>query len=442
MKRVLLVNPHGTEQSGFSNPPLGLLYLAGTLLREGHEVRLSDGCVDGPGALAQALREFRPDIVGVTCLTPARGRALEAARQAKEFNPGVVTVLGGVHPTIMHAQIMEHYPFVDVAVIGEGERALAELAAGKTLRDIPGIVFREGGAAVKTDQRVHEKDLDRIPFPAWGLVDLRRYPARGQGVENGVDLSREPRVSVIFSRGCSGHCDFCSTWWIWRGWRRRSPGNMADELELLYREKGVRHFCFADDSFTVDRDGVIGLCAEIKRRGLKIAFHATARTDSVDAEMLAALKEAGCYNIAFGIETASPALLEAMGKANTVEASELAIALCKAAGIRVTALMIAGSVGETWETIRESAAFLRRTRPDEVGSVGGLWVLPGTKLYRDCVARGLMNDDFWLGPEPYLLYTAEHSRGELGRMRRRVASYDTLLYRIFSRLKRLARWNA
>lgn len=442
MKRVLLINPPGTEQGGYSNPPLGLLYLAGTLKKNGFEVRLVDGCVDGPGALPAALAEFRPDIAGVTCLTPGRHKALAAVSQVKNFDAGILTALGGVHPTIMPEQVMRHYPSVDISVLGEGENALLEIASGKPLGDITGIVYRRGAEIVKTAARVQEKELDKLPFPAWDLVDLKKYPARGKGMANGVDLAREPRVSVIFSRGCCGHCDFCSTWWIWRGWRRRSAANMADEMELLYRDFGIRHFCFADDSMTVDREGVIALCDEITGRNMKIAFSATTRTDRVDASLLSKMKAAGCYNIAFGIETASAGLLGKMGKENTVAASERAIALCRAAGIRITALIIAGNVGETRETIRETVSFLRRTRPDEVGCVGGLWILPGTKLYRDCAVRGIINDDFWLGAEPYMLYTAEHSAEELKRLQRQVTNYDTLLYKVVSRLKRTVRWTA
>ncbi|MHB8910147.1 MAG: B12-binding domain-containing radical SAM protein [Syntrophales bacterium] len=442
MKRVLLINPPDTEQGGYSNPPLGLLYLAGTLRKGGFEVRVVDGCMEGSEALARTLAEFRPDMAGVTCLTPERNKALAATRQVKDFDANILTVLGGVHPTIMHEQVMRHYPFVDFAVIGEGENTLLEIAMGEPPAKIAGIVYRHGGEVLKTAARVPEKNLDNIPFPAWGLVDLKKYPARGAGMVNGIDLAREPRVSVIFSRGCSGHCDFCSTWWIWHGWRRRSAANMADEMELLYGDFGIRHFCFADDSMTVEREGVIALCDEIISRRMKIAFHATTRTDCVDAEMLARMKAAGCYNIAFGIETSSPELLAKMGKENTVAASERAIVLCRQAGIKATALLIAGGVGETWKTIDETAVFLRRTRPDEVGCVGGLWILPGTKLYRECADRGIINDDFWLGDKPYMVYTAEHSLEGLMRMRRRVTNYDTCLSKAVSSLKRTFGWTA
>lgn len=440
MKRILLINPPGTEQSGYSNPPLGLLYLAGGLLRSGFDVKVVDGCVEGWGAIEQALAEFRPEIAGITCLTPERKKALEAARLVKNINKNILTVLGGAHPTIMHSQIMQSYPFVDCVVIGEGEETLLEIAQGKPFSDITGLAYRKDGQVLVTAQRKYAGNLDDIAFPAWHLVDYKRYPARGAGVFNGVDLAKEPRVSVIFSRGCSGHCDFCSTWWIWRGWRHRSPRNMADELELLYKDFGVRHFCFADDSMTVDRAAVMALCDEIVARGLKIAFHVTTRTDCVDEVLISKLKAAGCYNIAFGIETASPVLLAKMGKDNSVEASERAILMCRKAGVKVTALIIAGNVGETEETISETAAFLRRTCPEEVGCVGGLWILPGTKLYRDCVARGIISDSFWLGEDPYMIYTAEHSIETLAHMRARLANYRSLAQRIISRLKGAIVW--
>jgi radical SAM superfamily enzyme YgiQ (UPF0313 family) len=198
---------------------------------------------------------------------------------------------------------------------------------------------------------------------------------------------------------------------------------MADELELLYRDFGIRHFCFADDAMTVNRQATIELCDEIIARGLTIAFHVTTRTDCVDEVMLRKLKEAGCYKIAFGIETGSPLLLDKMGKANDIETSEKAIRLAKEAGIEVTALMIVGSVGETWDTIKQSVAFLKKTRPDEVGCAGGLWIFPGTKLFRDAKKQGYIDDDFWLTDEPYKTYTAEYSLAELSNMEQQLYHY-------------------
>jgi radical SAM superfamily enzyme YgiQ (UPF0313 family) len=423
VRRILLVNPHETEQLGFSNPPLGLLYIAGMLLRHDFEVCLVDGCLDGREAIQRAIREFRPDLVGVTCLTPGRKKALEVGRMAKEIHPGTKVLFGGAHPTIMYSQMMTHYREIDYIALGEGEHTCLEVAQGIPPSEIRGLVYRDhAGKIVRNSQRPHVENLDSLPFPAWHLIDLKRYPPRNDGYVlrvNGVNLEKEPRISVIFSRGCKGHCSFCSTWWIWRGWRHRSPENMTDELELLYTNFGIRHFCFSDDAMTVDQKAAESLCNEIVRRGMKIAFHITTRTDCVDAVLLEKLKKAGCYSIAYGMETASPKLLSLMNKENDAQTARHAIRLTKDTGISVTALFIVGNVGETDETIEETIRFIRDTKPDIVGATGSLWIFPGTALYQKCKQAGFIDDEFWLSDEPYKIYTLEHSLDQLNRYHRR-----------------------
>jgi len=201
MRRVLLVNPHDTAQTGYTNPPLGLLYLAGSLLQAGFEVEIVDGCREGRRAIEDALARFRPDVVGTVCLTPARKKAIEVARIAKAFDPGIQVVLGGAHATIMYQQLLENYPEVDFIVLGEGERSMVEIVRGDAPDGIAGIAYRDGVEVRKTAPRPQVENLDDIPFPAWHLCDLHRYEPRGEGVFRGIDLAREPRVSVVFSRG-------------------------------------------------------------------------------------------------------------------------------------------------------------------------------------------------------------------------------------------------
>lgn len=424
MKKILLVNPHDTAQTGFTNPPLGLLYLAGTLLTHNFNVRVVDGCLDGKDAIELAIKEYQPHIVGITCLTPGRKKVLKIAEYCKAVAPKTTVVIGGVHPTIMYKQLLENYSCIDYIILGEGEQTLLELAKGFEPHEIDGLAFVRDGRVVKTSTRQLADNLDEIPFPAWHLIDLHRYPPIGDQIFRGIDLRREPRVSVIFSRGCTGHCDFCSTWWIWRGWRRRSAKNMVDELELLYKDHNIRHFCFADDALTVDREATINLCDEIISRGLNIAFHVTTRSDCVDEIMLSKLSAAGCYNIAYGIETGSPQLLAKMNKQNDILFNERAIHLTKQAGILTTALIIVGSVGETTETIKETVEFLNRTKPDIVGCAGALWVFPGTKLYQICKKKGFIDDSYWLGDEPYKIYDLEWKQSALREMEQIIYNHD------------------
>jgi anaerobic magnesium-protoporphyrin IX monomethyl ester cyclase len=424
MVKILLINPPESEQSGFTNPPLGLLYIAGTLLSQGFDVNVLDCCLEGREAISKAIEKLHPNIVGITCLTPARKKSLEVAKIVKDCDSTIKVVMGGVHPTIMYEQLLENYPFVDYVVIGEGEITFLELAQGKELSQISGLAFRDGYRVIKTTPRKYIENLDEISFPAWHLVDLKKYPSCGKGIVHGIDLAKEPRISVIFSRGCKGHCDFCSSWWVWRGWRHRSPKNMVDELELLNKKYGIHHFNFADDALTIDMNATIELCDEIIRRKLKIVFLVTTRTDCVNEKVLRKLKEAGCYQVAYGVETGSPILLTKMGKENEVEEAKRAIRLTKKAGLKAIALMIVGNVGETEQTIRESVNFLRQTNPDEIGCIGGLLILPGTKLYKECKAKCFINDDFWLSDEPYKVYTLEHSSKELEIMQKKITVYS------------------
>lgn len=404
--RVLLINPPETEQVTFNNPPLALLYLAGTLKKNGIKVNVIDGFFCGWKGVEREIKTFKPTIVGVPCLTPFRHKSYRVAQIAKKIDPEILVVFGGVHATIMHVQLLENYPFIDVVVRGEGEQVILKIAQGKNFSRLKGIAYRKNGQVKVNQPQKYVKNLDRIPFPAWEMLDLSKYPPLAPGINehNGINLIKEPRISVVFSRGCVGSCTFCSTWWIWRGWRCRSSKNMADEIELLYKKHGVRHFCFADDCMTVDSKKVIDLCDEIIQRKLKIAFSVTTRTDVVNPKVLKKLKEAGCYSINYGIESASPKILKLMNKKNTVKNSEKAIALTQKAGIKVLALMMTGNVGDNFQTVNQSIRFLQKTKPEFVGTVGGVWVFPGTKIYSELKNKGKMSDDFWLTKKPMGVY--------------------------------------
>lgn len=434
--KVLLINPHETGQSGFTSPPPGLLYLAGNLIRNSIDVDFVDGCLNGLPAIINAINEYRPDMVGISCLTLFRNKSIEVAQLVKKINPEIQVTFGGAHASIMYEQLLTTFSCIDFIVIGEGEQTFLELVQGCDIETIDGLAYLKEGKVVTNRPRMYVENLDDLPFPAWHLIDFTKYPALGKGLKNGIRLAKTPRVPVVFSRGCKGRCDFCSSWWIWKKWRHRSPGNMADELEMLCHRYGVRHFCFVDDAMTVDRQAIIDLCDEIITRKLEIVFHITTRTDCVDEVMLKKLKQAGCYQIAYGVETGSPELLKNILKENTVEVSERAIRLTKAAGIHATALIMVGNIGETSETITDTLNLLKRSQPDDIGSGVGLYIMPGTKLYQECKRMGIIDDDFWLSNEPFRIYTEEHSLEELSRMIRVVANYRPTSKKITVAVKR------
>lgn len=451
--RVLLINPPEIEYTGFNNPPLALLYLAGTLKNSGVKVKVLDGFFCGWKGIKNEIKMFKPTIVGTTCLTVYRFSSYKILEIAKMVNPQILTILGGVHATMMHTQIIENYPFVDAVVRGEGEQTLLKIAQGKSLEKTEGVTCRRDNKFIVNKPQQYVKNLDRIPFPAWEMVDLTKYAPLPAFVNehNGIDFRKTPRIPIIFSRGCPGQCNFCSTWMLWRGWRGRSGKNMADEIELLYKKFGMKHFIFCDDCMTVNIKETIIFCDEIIKRNLKIAFNVQTRTDTVNAAVLEKLKQAGCYCVSYGIESGSSKILKIMDKSNTLANSVKAITLTKKIGIKVSAQMITGALGETLQTLNQSIRFLQKTNPEFVVTLGGLWVYPGTKIYHYLKTKGKINDDYWLKPNPPMVFRSHFSERQIRYFRINMERnklinphkkvWNSLSFLIFFYLEKLTRKN-
>jgi len=323
--------------------------------------------------------------------------------------PNSKIVLGNVHPTIMWKQMMESYKEIDFIIRGEGEETLFELVMGYQLSDIRSLVWRTNKKIIENKIRPMIKNLNSLPFPAWDLVNPINYPSRGQGLVNGINLSKEVRFPLIFSRGCMGTCTFCSSWLIWKGYRYRSGILVADEIEMLNKTYGAKHFVFQDDTLTGNRDEIIMFCKEILKRNLKIAIFGTTRVDKVDLQMLRVMKQAGFYELSFGIESGSPNMLLHINKRTDIDKIKHAIRITKKAGIKTCALMMFGLPRETTKDRILSKKLLDSIKPDEIGSVGAVWILPGTALYEQAKNAGLMKDSFWLSKKKYYIY-----RGGIG----------------------------
>lgn len=427
-KRILLVNPPETEQGGYTPSPLGLLYLAAYLRKNEPRVVTSvvDGAIESEEEVARRLKGFKPDLVGVSVLTPSRHQALKVARLVKEFNPDCKVVFGGIHPTLMWQQMMEHYPEIDYIVRGEGEITFCELVTGKNLEEIKGLVWKgEKNKVTINPDRPLISNLDSLPFPAWELVDLSKYPARGEGVVNGINLKDEVRFSIIFSRGCMAACTFCSSWRVWRGYRSRGGKNVADEVELLVQKYHAKHCGFYDDTLTGNRQEIINFCQEIIKRKIKIAMTGITRVDQVDSRMLRLMAKAGFYELCYGIESGSPAMLLKINKKADLSRSKKAILETKKAGIKSVALMMYGLPEETKRDKVLTEQLLKETKPDAVGTIGEIWIFPGTALYEQAKKARLLDDRFWIGKRPYYIY-----RGGIGSdpIHWRAVFWDTMRY--------------
>ena len=344
-------------------PPLGLLYISSHLKNRGFSVEIQDSTfLEREEALARIAAK-RPGIVGIYANLMTRGNALNLAKAAKAA--GAYVILGGPEPANYAAEYLAGG--ADIVVSGEGEPTLEELIPHLArrgldgLETVAGIFFRGAGGEVRqTGARAQIPDLDAQPFPDRAGIDLELYLSTWQR-HHGVRS-----VSLITARGCPYTCNWCSHSVFGHSHRRRSPANVADEIELIRDTYAPDQLWFADDVFTINQKWLEQFASEMKSRGLRYPFETITREDRLNPRAAELLAELGCYRIWIGAESGSQKILDAMQrKTNAVRMRDM-IALVKSKGIRAGTFIMLGYDGETWDDIDETARHLRMSAPDDV----------------------------------------------------------------------------
>jgi radical SAM superfamily enzyme YgiQ (UPF0313 family) len=201
---------------------------------------------------------------------------------------------------------------------------------------------------------------------------------------------------MVSSRGCPFQCTFC----VWPNtlyghrFRARSAQNVVAEMEEVEKRYGIDEVYFDDDTFTIDRERVLDICRLIGERDLHLSWIAQCRVDTVDREMLLAMKDAGCHYILFGIESGSPKMLARMRKRITLEKAREAIRLCNELGIKTQAFFLFGIPGETEESIQQSIDFAKELGASTVQFAVAI-PQPGSPLYQECIDNGWLIYDQW-----------------------------------------------
>jgi anaerobic magnesium-protoporphyrin IX monomethyl ester cyclase len=401
--RIALVNPplSAKEQAGsFANvanvmPPLGIGYIAAVLLRAGFDATIIDCRPRGIAVpdLIASLAADRPDIIGFTATVLEVARANEISRALKERLPETLLVLGGPHVTTLPEETLARGAF-DLAVIGEGEQTMLEIAVAVRERrldptSIPGVAYRRDGHIVLTPPRPYIQDLDAMPFPARHL-----YPPLAEYRPIPASYRRLPLGHVMTSRGCPFQCIFCDRKVFGNHVRMRSPANVVDEIQELVEVHGAREVKFFDDTFTLDNDRIAELCAELGRRGLRIPWSCLTRANLVTAPLLMTMKQAGCWQVAFGLESGDPEMLKRMKKGITVEQGRAAVLAAHAAGLNVRAYFVLGMPGETLASIRRTVEFAK-SLPIDALTFYVLTLYPGNELYAQAKREGrILHEDY------------------------------------------------
>ena len=282
IKIALIAPPYPLEEA--PSPPLGLCYVAAACEAAGAQVIILDYIVSkySPEKLRTSLDDFRPDVIGATSVTMNFPKAIDIIRDAKAHMPEAITMMGGPHVSFDVENTLESHPELDLIVIGEAEQTLHELIPVIRSRSrwpqIAGIAYCGTDRVVRTPERSLIVDLDTLPKPARHLLPMSRYQALGFP------------VSVITSRGCPNRCIFClGRRMVGNKPRFRSPDMVVDEIEGLLAG-GMTIINVADDLFTANRGRVHALCEEIQRRGLDFIWSVFARVNTVDLDLLKAMR--------------------------------------------------------------------------------------------------------------------------------------------------------
>jgi anaerobic magnesium-protoporphyrin IX monomethyl ester cyclase len=385
--------------------PIYLSYTVAVVEEAGFEVSFIDAIMDELSIedFAQKVHELGPVLTVIETSTPSIDFDLETAAAIKYLSPRTFVALLGSHVTYFDREIMAENPAVDAVIRGEFEYTAADLAraldAGGELSGVLGLTYRDADGDVRRNaDRPLFEPLDRMPFPA-------RHIVRGEGYRAGIYSGGHP-TAMVSSRGCPYRCTFCLWPDILYGhrFRARSAENVVDEMEEAVRTYGHDEIYFDDDTFTVDRQRVLDICHLILERGLEkeVEWIAQCRVDTVDREMLEAMKAANCGYILFGVESGSPELLNKMRKGITLDKARHAFDLTNEVGIKTQAFFLFGMPGETQDTIRETMQFAKEINASSTQFAVAI-PHPGTALYEECKANG------WLTSEHWADYTSEAS---------------------------------
>jgi len=396
-------------------PPIDLLYAAAAFRSAGAECRLIDypGEERSWGELEADLAAEKPDFLVMSITTPSFEEDMQAAKVAKRVWPRTRTVAKGAHFNTLDLKALEDHPELDVCLRGEYEEACMELARGLPLDQIRGLSYRAGdGRIVRNESRPLVEDLDALPFPARDLCNNALYVRPDTG---------QMQTTLVTNRGCPFHCIFCLANQV-SGLKNRvrSPQNILAEIAECVQRHGIRNFLFRSDLFTANPAWVRSLCEGILDRALDIQWGCNSRVDTLDEPTLRLMKRAGCWIIAFGVESGDQASLDRMQKRARVEAAKPALDLCRRVGVKSSVYILMGLPWDTRHSIEANMRYAREIDPDYL-EIFYVYPFPGAKLYDLAVDEGLLAP----GAIPAAAYDAPamptHALGldELRRLRRK-----------------------
>ncbi len=400
--KIILVRPV-TKKKMVLNvvPPIGLGYLASSLRKENHEVKIIDAVKDGltQADIVSRILAENPQVLGFQTFSHDVVSVTKTIALVRGINESIVMLAGGPHPSGVLDKIFFDIENLDFAFAGEAEAGLPMFIdaiqlgeLNKRINKIPGLIWRNGKSIV-VNKLDFTPDLDTIPYPAWDLINPATYPEAPQG----VFFKRFPIAPIIATRGCPFNCTFCAGKTIsGKRLRSRSIENILGEIRILLSDYGIREIHILDDNFTLRKNFVKEFSERLISEKIDISWTCPngVRLDTLDEDVVNAMKSSGCYTISVGIESGSQRILDNMKKGLTLNKIRRKIEIIKKCGITVNGFFIIGYPGETRQEIMQTITFAK-SLPLARAIFYNYLPLPGTNIYKQLISTGELEKVEW-----------------------------------------------
>ncbi len=390
-------------------PPMGILYLSSYLRSKmsAVEIKITDGCKVGYKNTINEIKKFNPDIVGISFYTTLAYGASKLAQEVKKLLPLSIVIMGGVHATALPEDTLKASG-ADIVVIGEGEKTFSLIvrliSQSKNLSELTSLP----GICINIDGKIHQNapakfitPLDRVPFPAWDLINITEYKGWYMSKQN-------PEAIMFFSRGCPYNCTFCSNC-VWKSSkpvvRFRSPQDIVDEMEYLKNNFSVKEIFDNSDEFNCNLEHSLNICREIKKRNLGITWKTQLRVTPFTEELAREMAASGCWYVHLGIESGNQKTVDGIKKRVDLKDVETTCKLLKKYNIKVMALFMLFNVWEengklSYENMKMTEHTLnfawRLVKNNLIDYIG--WSIttpyPGSELYDIALKYNLLNPAF------------------------------------------------
>lgn len=364
---LTLEDRYGKDMKHFGavTEPLGIAYLAGYLQNEQIDVAIIDAPAENKSIddVIQEIKDNGYSLVGISMLTPSFRVVKALCDRIKAHLPELTIILGGPHCTALPEKTLAEISSADLVCFGEGEKTITEVARDRhsnDLKPIKGICYRDkSGKIKKNDPRPFIKNIDEIPSPARHLLPMEKYHLTASRVANDSYCP-----TIIVARGCPFGCTYCSHTYG-RKIRHHSIERIISEIKYLMSEYRISQLNIEADTLTANKKFITNLCNTLIETGIskKIKWTCESRVDTVTEDLLVLMKNAGCWQISYGIETGNQRLLDMINKSVTLEQVEETVRLTHRAGISIRGFFMLGLPSETRKESMETIDFAIKLNP-------------------------------------------------------------------------------